>query len=67
VDPARIACPTLVVGASSDRLVPPSQLEALARALPRGELHVLESLYGHDMFLKEAERIAPLLARFLEA
>lgn len=67
IDPARIACPVLILGASSDRLVPPAQLEALAAALPRAELHIFESLYGHDMFLKEAERIAPLLAHFLEA
>ena len=67
IDPARIACPVLLIGASTDQLVPASQLEALAAALPAAELHILPCLYGHDMFLKEAARIAPLVARFLEA
>lgn len=66
VDPARISCPVLVIGASTDQLVPPSQLEALASRLPHAELHILPSVYGHDMFLKEAARLAPLVARFLE-
>ncbi|HEY0013466.1 MAG TPA: alpha/beta fold hydrolase [Allosphingosinicella sp.] len=67
IDPGRIACPVLLIGASSDQLVPPCQLEALAAALPSSELHIFPCLYGHDMFLKETARIAPLVARFLEA
>ncbi|HZF95443.1 MAG TPA: homoserine O-succinyltransferase [Allosphingosinicella sp.] len=66
VDPARIVCPVLLIGASTDQLVPPSQLETLAAALSAAELHILPCLYGHDMFLKEAARIAPLVARFVE-
>lgn len=67
VDPASIPHPALVIGARSDRLVPPEQVEALAAALPDAELHLLDSRYGHDSFLKETDRIGPLLARFLEA
>jgi homoserine O-acetyltransferase len=66
VDPARIACPVLLLGAATDQLVPPSQLEALAAALPRTELHLLDCVYGHDLFLKDAPRLAPLVARFLD-
>jgi homoserine acetyltransferase len=29
------------------------------------ELHLLDSLFGHDMFLKEAERVGRIVARFL--
>lgn len=65
VDPAAIPHPVLVVGATSDRLVPPQQLEALADALPNGALRLLDSLYGHDAFLKETPRIAPLVADLL--
>jgi homoserine acetyltransferase len=43
------------------------QVEALAAALPEAELHLLDSLYGHDAFLKETARIGPLLARFIGA
>jgi homoserine O-acetyltransferase len=67
VDPAAIPHPTLVIGARSDRLVPPPQLEALAAALPDSQLYLLDSLYGHDAFLKETTAIGPLLARFLDA
>jgi homoserine O-acetyltransferase len=67
VDPAAIAQPTLVIGATSDRLVPPQQLRALAAALPDAELHLFDSLYGHDFFLKEAAAVAPLVVRFLAA
>jgi homoserine O-acetyltransferase len=67
VDPAAIACPALLVGASTDQLVPPAQMEALAARLPDAELHLLDCLYGHDMFLKEAEKVGRLVTPFLEA
>ena len=66
VDPQAIPHPTLVVGASSDRLVPPEQSAALARALPDARLHIVDCLYGHDMFLKEAEALGALIGPFLE-
>ncbi|MFN3725660.1 MAG: homoserine O-succinyltransferase [Allosphingosinicella sp.] len=66
VDPERIDQPTLVIGATSDRLVPPEQVEALAAALPNSRLHLIDSRYGHDLFLKETARIAPLVAAFAE-
>ena len=68
VDPARIALPVLVIGADSDQLVPACQLRALAAALAGpAELHLLPCLYGHDMFLKEAEAVGRLVAPFLAA
>jgi homoserine O-acetyltransferase len=66
IDPAAIRAPTLVIGASSDRLVPPGQCAALAAGLPDGRLHILDCLYGHDMFLKEAGKIGALIGPFLE-
>jgi homoserine O-acetyltransferase len=67
VDPAAVPHPALVIGATSDRLVPPQQLRALADALPNAQLHLLDSLYGHDLFLKETAALAPLVAPFLAA
>lgn len=68
VDPARIGCPVLLVGATSDQLVPQSQMQALAAALAgRTELHLRPCLYGHDMFLKEAEAIGRLVEPFLDS
>jgi homoserine O-acetyltransferase/O-succinyltransferase len=68
VHPERIASPTLLIGAESDQLVFAEQLTALHAALagPK-ELHLLDSLFGHDMFLKEAERIGRIVAPFLAA
>ena len=67
VDPARIAAPTLVLGAASDRLVPPEQSRELADALADARLHILDCLWGHDMFLKEAARLGKLIGPFLES
>jgi len=66
IDPAAIPHPVLVIGASSDRLVPPEQVAALAAALPDARLHLIDSLYGHGLFLKETGQIAPLIASFAE-
>jgi homoserine O-acetyltransferase/O-succinyltransferase len=68
VEPETITTPTLLIGAESDQLVPPSQLESLRSRLGGpAELHILQSLYGHDMFLKEATRIGDLVRPYLEA
>lgn len=67
IDPAAIAVPVLAIGASSDRLVPPAQMRALAEALPDARLHILDCLFGHDMFLKEADKVGALVRPFLEA
>ncbi len=68
VDPARIRAPALLIGAETDQLVPADQLRALAAALAGpATLHLLPCLYGHDMFLKEAETVGRLVAPFLDA
>ena len=67
VEPERIEVPTLLIGAESDQLVPPVQLEALHDRLGGlCELHLLPCLYGHDMFLKEPDALAALVKPFLE-
>lgn len=67
VDPASIKTPTLLIGARSDQLVPPGQIEALSGQLGgASELHLLDCLVGHDMFLKEAVRIGEIIRPFLE-
>jgi homoserine O-acetyltransferase len=49
--------PVLVLGIDSDHLYPPREIEALASALPRGELAWLRSPHGHDAFLIEARDV----------
>ena len=68
VDPARIGCPVLLIGAETDQLVPTAQMRSLAARLGgRVQLRLLDCLYGHDMFLKEAEAVGELAAPFLAA
>lgn len=66
VDPAAIPAPALLIGATSDQIVPPEQMRALAEAMPDARLHLLDCLHGHDMFLKRAEEIGALVRPFLE-
>jgi homoserine O-acetyltransferase len=66
VDPSRIAPPVTLVAVPSDTLVPLWQLQLLRERLGGSEpLHLLESPYGHDAFLKEPAAVARLLDRSL--
>lgn len=66
VDADMIVAPSLLIGADSDLLVQPSQMKTLAAAI-RGPatLHLLPSLYGHDMFLKQAAQLSAMIDHFL--
>jgi homoserine O-acetyltransferase len=57
VDAARVFVPTTVVAIREDQLVPLADLRALAARLPRGRLHEISSIYGHDAFLKESQQL----------
>jgi homoserine O-acetyltransferase len=63
---ARIECPAMVVGISSDIIIPPVEQEFLARTLPRGEMRIIESAFGHDGFLVENQKLNAILKPFLE-
>lgn len=66
VDPAAVRVPSTLIGFASDRLVPLTDLCALQqRAGAPASLDVIESPFGHDGFLKEHERLAPLLREAL--
>lgn len=68
VEPDQIQVPALLIGSSTDQLVPPSQMQSLAgRYGGEALLHILPSLYGHDMFLKEAARLSQIIAPFLRS
>lgn len=66
----RIQCPSWIVGVDHDILIPPAEQRHLAHLL---ESHgrevtfdVLNSIYGHDAFLKEYDWFVPRMKRFLE-
>jgi homoserine O-acetyltransferase len=66
VDPTSVSVPSLVIGAHGDQLVPPGDLRSLTERLAgKTELHLLDSLFGHDMFLKEAGRVGKIVGPFL--
>jgi homoserine O-acetyltransferase len=62
VAPEAVQAPATLIGFPSDRLVPLADLCELQRRL-RGPatLEVVDSPYGHDAFLKETGKLAPLL------
>lgn len=61
---ACIGSKTLVIGITSDILFPVSEQRYLATHIPNAVFKELESLYGHDGFLIETEKIKSVLTDF---
>jgi homoserine O-acetyltransferase len=68
---ARVEARTLHVGISSDWLYPPGEVRAVAEALralgKRASYHELDSIHGHDAFLKEWGQMTETIRGFLGA
>lgn len=56
-----IKIPTMVIAISSDILFPPSEVKAIADAMPNARYVEIDSPYGHDGFLIETPAISSLL------
>jgi homoserine O-acetyltransferase len=68
IAPESVRVPSTLIGIASDRLVPLADLcELQRRAGAPASLHVIDSRYGHDAFLKETAAIGPLIADALGA
>jgi homoserine O-acetyltransferase len=65
IDPRLVTAPVALIGFGSDRLVPLADLCELQRRLRGATLDVIDTPYGHDGFLKETEKLAPLLRQSL--
>lgn len=66
VDAAAVRVPCDIVAVTSDRLVPIDDLRALAAsAAAPARFHAIDSLYGHDAFLKETARVSALVSESL--
>lgn len=65
VDAARIFAPVTAIAVREDQLVPLADMRAMVARLPDAELHEISSVYGHDAFLKENRRLAPIFAGVL--
>jgi homoserine O-acetyltransferase len=62
IDASRMFVPTTAVAVREDQLVPLGDMRAMVARLPAAKLHEISSVYGHDAFLKEAERLRPIIA-----
>lgn len=62
VEPEDVRVPATLIGISTDRVVPLADLcELQRRCGAAAALHVIDSRYGHDAFLKEDAQISALL------
>ena len=59
-----VSCPALVLLAENDRAMPRAGGEALARALPRGELAVVPGS-GHALVVEKTRETLQILFSFL--
>jgi homoserine O-acetyltransferase len=67
VDAGRIFVPTTAIAVREDQLVPLADLRGMAARLPNAELHEISSVFGHDAFLKENRKLAPIFAAAFES
>lgn len=68
VDPGSVRVPATLIAFTSDWLVPLADLCELQQRLGApASLEVIDTPYGHDGFLKESERLAPLLREVLNS
>lgn len=56
---------TLVIGINSDLLCPTQEQQVLASYLPDCQLHIIDSIYGHDGFLTETKKIGRILEEWM--
>ncbi len=61
----RIKAKTLVIGISNDLLFPPGEQKMIADLVPDASYELIESLYGHDGFLLEYDKIETIINGFV--
>jgi len=67
IDPRTIPVPATFVAADTDQLVPAADSDELARAVPNGRFITIQSLFGHDAFLKEERAVGEIIETFLNS
>jgi len=61
----RLRQPTLILAGDDDPIIPLVNARIMHRLIPRSELHIYHG--GHLDLVADAERIAPVVAEFLDA
>lgn len=62
----RVTAKTLVIGIRTDVLFPVSEQQLIAQNIPDTRLEIIDSPYGHDGFLIEAEEVSKRIRQFRE-
>ena len=62
-----ITARTIVIGITTDLIFPPTEMRALAEALPRAEYVEIDSDMGHDGFLVENAQLNSILVPFMNS
>jgi homoserine O-acetyltransferase/O-succinyltransferase len=63
----KINCTVCCIGFGTDTRYPVSDQQELVDQLPNAELHVLDSIHGHDSFLIEFEAMDEVIKNFLRS
>lgn len=63
----QINCSVCCIGFSSDSRYPISDQKELVDQIPNAELHILDSIHGHDSFLIEFEAMSGVIRNFLRS
>jgi homoserine O-acetyltransferase len=63
---AEISCPTMVIGITTDIIIPVIEQEFLCRHIPDAQLSIIESDFGHDGFLVESAKLNEIIKPFIE-
>ena len=62
IDATQVKVPVTAIAVREDQLVPIADMRALYARLPQAELIEMSSIYGHDAFLKECDKLKALFA-----
>jgi len=66
--PEAVRVPVTLAACPNDQLVPFADVNELARRLPQvASFHALNSIFGHDAFLKETEAVSAIIRQVLES
>lgn len=63
---ASITAPVLAVGISTDLLFPVAEMPEWVNSLPDAQFEIIDSEFGHDGFLVEADLLNALILQFLQ-
>lgn len=61
----RISANTMVIGITTDMIFPPEEMQQLAKQIPNARYAEIQSEFGHDGFLVEADKLNNILINFI--